>query len=184
MIIKSKTDSSKMIEELKLNKFSEEIFSRNEINKINKFIKNNPADFYAIRDKTKFGGIFKLKVPTNKIFEEIKEYDLFSINVSSANYVDNQLVVGEIEFLKNGDVYATISLDRKASVRDAINKPDINIKTNIFDKKLNEIPDFDYIYKYISDHNLFDIVVEFALFNIEVGTQNEKIIIYELRSNY
>ena len=36
-----------------------------------------------------------------------------------------------------------------------------------FDKKLNDIPGFDYIYKYIYDNNLNDVIVEFALFDKE-----------------
>lgn len=56
-----------------------------------------PAEFYAIRDKSKTGGVFKLKVAADKVLEEIDEYSLFSINVSSINYIDNQLLVGEIE---------------------------------------------------------------------------------------
>ena len=119
-----------------------------------------------------------------KVLDEIDGYDLFSINVSSANYVDNQLLVGEIKFLSNGEVHAILSLDPKASVRDAIIKPDFNLKTTIFDKELGRIPYFDYIYKYISDNNLYDIIVEFALFDKEVGEKKERIVIYELRTNY
>ena len=162
----------------------DKIFKSNEKERIEGFIKNNPAQFYAIRDKSKAGGIFKLKVAADKVLDEIDGYSLFSINVSSANYVDNQLLVGEIEINSNGEVSAILSLDPTASVRDAIRNPDFNFKTNIFDKKLSSIPNFDYIYKYISANNLYDIIVEFALFDKEVGEKNEKIIVYELRTNY
>lgn len=184
MIIKNKIESLKKINELGLNKFPEQIFKNDEKDKIEEFIKKNPAQFYAIRDKSKAGGIFKLKVAADKVLDEIDGYNLFSINVSSANYVDNQLLVGEIEFLSNGEVYAILSVDPKASVRDAIRKPDFNLKTTIFDKKLSYIPHFDYIYKYISANNLYDIIVEFALFDKKVGEKKEKVIVYELRTNY
>ena len=105
MNINSKIESSKKIKELDLNKFPEQIFKIGEEEKINDFLQKNPADFYAIRDKSKAGGVFKLKVAADKVLEEIDGYNLFSINVSSANYVDNQLLVGEIEFLSNGEVY-------------------------------------------------------------------------------
>ena len=120
----------------------------------------------------------------DRIFDEIKDYSLYSINVSSANYVDNQLLVGEIEILSNGEVYTILSTNPTASVRDAITNPDFNFKTIFFDKKLDEIPYFDYIYKYISDNNLYDLIIEFALFNKNVGINNEKVIVYELRTNY
>lgn len=185
MIIKNKLESIKKISELNLNKFPEQLFEKNEFKKVKEFIKNNPAAFYAIRDKSKAGGIFKLKVSKENIFEEIKEYNLYTINVSSANYVDNQLLVGEIQIKSNGEVYAILSLDPKASVRDAIKNPNYNIKTDIYDNKtLNKIPYFNYLYQYIITNHLENVIVEFALFNKDVGIKNEKIIIYELRTHY
>lgn len=184
MIIKSKLESINKINELGLNKFPEQLFRKNEETKVQEFIEKYPANYYAIRDKSKAGGIFKLKVDYDKVLEEIKDYNLFTINVSSANYVDNQSLVGEIEFLSNGEVYAILSIDPAASVRDAIQNPTFNLKTDIFDKKLNKIPHFDFIYQYIMNNNLQDIIVEFALFNKEVGIKKEKVIIYELRTHY
>ena len=119
------------------------------------------------------------------IFEQIKEYTLFTINVSSANYVENQLLVGEIEILSNDEVYAILSTDSSASVRDAIKNPTFNIKTDIFDDKLlNKIPYFNLIYQYIIENKLQDVIIEFALFDKAVGIYNEKIIVYELRTHY
>lgn len=184
MIIKNKLESINMIKDLGLNKFPEQLFKKNEEKKIQQFLEDYPANYYAIRDKSKSGGIFKLKVERDKVLEEISEYNLFTINVSSANYVDNQLLVGEIEIFTDGGVYVTLSIDPTASVRDALSNPTFNLKTDIFDKKIDEIPYFDVIYQYIVEHNLFDMIVEFAVFDIEVGINLEKVIIYELRTDY
>lgn len=184
MKISNKLESVNKINELKLNRFPEAIFKSGEDEKVKKFLEEYPTTYYAIRDKSKAGGVFKLKVNYDKVLEEIKEYNLFSINVSSANYVDNQLLVGEIEFLSNGEVYATLSIDPSASVRDALISPTFNLNTYIYDKKVNRIPHIDIIYKYIIDNNLQDVIVEFALFDKDVGIQNEKVIIYELRTHY
>lgn len=184
MEIKNKLESIKKIDELKLNKFPEQLFNKGETKKVQKFLQKYPALYYAIRDQSKTLGIFKLKVDYNKVLEEIKEYEFFLINVSSANYTDNQLLVGEIEFLSNGEIYATLSTDSTASVRDALSNPTFNLKTDIFDKNLNCIPHFDFLYEYIISHNLIDVIVEFALFDKEVGINHEKIIIYELRTHY
>ena len=184
MVINNKMESSKMINKLSLNKFPEQIFRQNEEDKIKEFLEKYPAMYYAIRDKSIAGGVFKLKIVADKVLDEIGGYNLFSINVSSINYSDNQLVVGEIEFLSNGEVYAILSLDNEASVRDANRNPNFNFKTTIFDKKLSLIPHFDYIYKYVSDHRLYDVIVEFALFDKEIGERKDKIIVYELRTNY
>lgn len=184
MIINNKIESYNKIIELNLNKFPEQLFHSNEEEKVKQFKKDYPAKYYAIRDKSKPGGVFKLKVPRNKLLNEIKNYSVYTINVSSINYIDNQLLVGEIEILSNDEVFLTVSTNPTYSVRDAVSFPDYNLKTNIYDKTLNKIPCFDDIYSYIIKHHLKDIIVEFAFFNIEIGIKKEKIIIYELRTNY
>lgn len=184
MEIKNKLESVRRINELKLNRFPEQVFHKGEERKVQEFLKMYPVSYYAIRDKSRTGGVFKLKVDYDKVLKEISEYDLFSINVSSANYADIQLLVGEIEFLSNNDVYVILSTDPDASVRDALNKPEFNLKTDIFDRSLNAIPYFDYIYQYIISNGLYDVIVEFALFDKEVGINNEKIVVYELRTHY
>lgn len=184
MRIDNKLESIKKINELCLNKFPEQLFKENEQDKVKEFLYKYPAKYYAIRDKSKACGNSKLKVSAEDVLNEIKEYSLFTINVSSANYVENQLLVGEIEILSNGEVYVTLSVDSSASGRDALSNPTFNLSTDIFDKKLNKIPYFDLIYQYIISHNLQDVIVEFALFDTEVGINNEHIVVYELRTHY
>ena len=80
---------------------------------------------------------------------------------------------------------AILTTDSEASVRDAYRRPTIVVNTDIFDDKaLDKIPDFDFLYEYIFKHNLVDIIVEFALFNIPLGINNERIVIFELRTHY
>ncbi len=185
MEIKNKLESIQVINKLGLNKFPEQLFKIGEETKVMEFLRQYPAKYYAVRDKSKAGGVFKLRVEDNKVLEEVKDYNLFTVNVSSANYVDNQLLVGEVEFLSNNEVYAILTMDSTASVRDALQHPDFNIKTNIFDSTiLDRIPYFDFIYNYVISHNLKDMIVEFALFDKEVGIKGEKIIVYELRTHY
>ncbi len=184
MKIINKLESINTINKLKLNKFPEQLFKTNEENKVIKFINKYPAKYYAIRDKSKANGIFKLQVSKEDVLQEIKDYSLYTINVSSINYKENQLLVGEIQILRNNEVYLTLSKDPSASVRDALKNPDYNLKTNIFDEKLNNIPYFDLIYNYIVNYELYDIIVEFALFDKNVGIKNEQVIIYELRTDY
>ena len=185
MEIKNKLESFDKINELGLNKFPEQLFSYNEKEKVKMFLNEYPAKYYAIRDKSKIGGVFKLKVEYDKVIEEIEEYTSFYINVSSAKYTKNQLLTGEIEILSTNEVDATLSTDPTASARSAVQNPTINIKTNIFDDDtLKMIPHFDYIYEYIIVNDLKDIIVEFALFDEKVGINKENIVIYELRTHY
>lgn len=184
MKIKNKLESYNKIIELGLNRFPEKIFKSSEINEVQDFINTYPANYYAIRDKSKAGGIFKLKVEPQNILNEVSGYDLFSINVSSFNYVDNQLLVGEI-CISNNDVSAILSTNSKYSVRDALRNPDFNFVTTIFNEEvLNNVPYFDNVYKYIVEHKLQNVIVEFAYFNKPVGVNNENIVIYEIRTEY
>ena len=183
--INNKLESIELIRELGLNKFSEELFGRGDEEKVIKFLENNPAKYYAIRDKSVAGGIFKLKVLKDDVLNSIKEYEFYTINVSSANYSNSQLLVGEIEIFKTGEVYLTLSTNKEYSVRDAIRDPEFNLKTDLFDdENLKRIPYFDLIFEFIVKNRLYDVIVEFSLFNENVGINNENIIIYELRTNY
>ncbi len=184
MKITNKIESYNKIIELGLNRFSEEIFRSYEIRELEDFINRYSASFYAIRDKSKAGGNFKLKVEAKDILNEVTGYDLFSVNVSSFNYLENQLLVGEI-LITDTNVSAVLSTNCRYSVRDAINDPDFNFVTTIFDDKtLDQIPCFNDVYNYIVKQKLKDIIVEFAYFDKLLGVNNENIIIYELRTEY
>ena len=184
MKITNKIESYNKIIELGLNRFPEKIFKSSQISEVNNFLVEYPANYYAIRDKSKAGGVFKLKVEKENVLKEVLEYELFSINVSSYNYIENQLLVEEI-LISNYEVGAILSTNKSYSVRDAIKNPDFNFITNIFDgKTLSQIPKFDEIYKYIIENKLQNVIVEFALFNKPIGIYNQNIVIYELRTNY
>lgn len=184
MKITNKIESYNKIIELGLNRFPEKIFKSSQTNEVQDFINTYPANYYAIRDKTKAGGVFKLKVEPQNILNEVSGYDLFSINISSYNYINNQLLVGEI-FISGTTVNAILSTNSGYSVRDAIRNPDFNFVTSIFDDRtLNKIPCLDNVYKYIVDNKLQNIIIEFAYFDKPVGINNENIIIYELRTDY
>lgn len=185
MFIKNKIESVKKIKELKLNTFPEQLFKKGEEEKVLEFVNKYPAEYYAIRDKSNIGGVFKLKVKKSDILEEIKGYELYTINVSSINYAKNQIMEADIEVKRNGDIYITISKNPEANVRDNIKDAYMSLKTNIFDNKtLSKIPEFDYIYSYLYEHNLFDVLVELSLFDKPLGINNERIIIWELRTHY
>ena len=83
MVINNKLESIKMINQLELNKFPEQLFSENDTEKVKKNLDMYPAKYYEIRDKSKAGGIFKLKVALNDVLAEIRGYQLFTINVNN-----------------------------------------------------------------------------------------------------
>lgn len=184
MVIKNKLESMKKINELGLNRFPEQLFKAGKTDKVEKFLETYPEKYYAIRDKTKAGGTFKFSVAFDDVLKEIEGYSLFTISVSSDSYEANQLLTGEIQVTTTGEIYAILSVDPRASSRDATISPTFNIKTHMLDEKLNSIPCFYMIYHYIKSKFLEDVVVEFSIFDRPVGIKKEKIVVYEIRTDY
>lgn len=184
MIIRNKIESVDAIDKLNLNHFPEKVFKKGQTKEVSEFLNEFPAKFYALRDKSKTGGFSSHKIKREEVLEKIKVYDeLFSINVSSINYMENQVLVGEIQ-VTDSNIYFLASTNKEHSLRDAYENPTFNLNTTIFDKALDEIPHFDKIYQFVLNHNLKNVVVEFAYFNIPVGINKENIIVYELRTEY
>ena len=84
----------------------------------------------------------------------------------------------------NDVVDLTARTDKDADHRNIYKNPKYNLHTNIEDNKLWDIPGFSKIISYISEHELYDVVVEFAVFDCAVGVYNEKVAIFELRSEF
>lgn len=185
MQVRNKLESIKIIKEKKLNTFPEKLFKKGEEEKIRKFLKKYPAEFYAIRSKEIVGcKKNNFKVPYNHVLEEVKQFNLFTINVSSYNYISSFVLIGDIMISRNNNVWFIGSKNRNYTGKMAESNPDFNYNTNIFDKKLNSIPSFDLIYSYILDHDLKDVIVEFAIYNKPVGIYQEQVIIFEIRTDF
>lgn len=188
MKINNKVESIKKIKELNLNQFPEKLIKsqgKEKENEVLQFIKDYPVEWYTLRDKSKQGGKAFHAVRPDEILDAIKVYDgPFSILVSFYNYKDNQIMVGEIQ-ISGENVHFILSYNGEYSIRDMYKNPDVVINTSIFDDKtLNNISHFDDIYKFIMDKNLQNVIVEFGMFDKGVGKNNEKFIIYEIRTNY
>ena len=185
MEIKNKLESIETIKKLGLNKLKEGLFKKGETKKVKAFLNSCTENLFCIRDRTKTGGRFKFNVEKKDVLREVKGYEIFTINVSTGNYEGHQILTGDIKISKDNSVYMTLSTDPDASVRDAYSNPTFNYNTDIFnDSLLNRVPGFDFLYQYIYEHNLVDTVVEFSLFDTEVGIFGEKIVIFEIRTNY
>ena len=185
MEIKDKLESIETIKKLGLNKLKEGLFKKGETKKVKAFLNSCTENLFCIRDRTKTGGNFKFNVPKNKVLKEIAGYEVFTINVSTGNYEGHQMLTGDIKISSDNSVFMTLSTDPNASVRDAYDRPEFNYNTDIFnDSLLNSVPGFDYLYQYVYEHNLVDTVVEFSLFDIDIGINSERVVIFELRTNY
>lgn len=185
MKIRNKLESIKIIKQKKLNSFPEELFTKEQINDIKNFLKIYSAKYYAIRSKEIINCKHNnFKVLKKDVLKEITKFNLFTINVSSYNYTSNLILIGDILISQNNEIWFIGSTNPNFTGKMAEKYPEFNYYTNIFDKKLNKIPSFDLIYKYIVDHNLIDVIVEFAIYNCPVGIYNEPIVIFEIRTEF
>lgn len=185
MKVHNKLESVKLIKELQLNSFPEKLFKRDDIGEITKFLSDYPAKFYAIRSKEIVGcKRNNFKVPRDKVLNEIKNFNLFTINVSSYNYITNFILIGDIRVGSQNEVWFIGSINPNFTGKMAEREPDFNYSTDIFDKRLNKIPSFDLIYSYIIEHKLIDVIVEFAIYDKPVGIYNEPVIVFEIRTEF
>lgn len=183
--VKNKTESIKLIKQLKLNQFEEEVFKKGEEDKVLEFINRYPYPFYAIRSKSIVGcKLNNFKTPKDKVLDTCQLFDYFSINVSSYNFTEHLILIGDIKISHDGEVWLVASKNKNYTGRMAEANPDYNFKTNLLDKKLNDIPGFDNILKYIVTHDLLDVIVELALYDKPLGILKEEVIIFEIRTDY
>lgn len=185
MKVRDKLESIEIIKKNKLNSFPEKLFTRNQSEEVKEFLKEYPAEYYAVRSKDIVGcKKNNFKTPKENVLDEIKDFNLFTINVSSYNYTSSLVLIGDIMISKNNGVWFIGSTNSNFTGRMAEQYPQFNYSTNIFDKRLNLIPGFDSIYEYIVNHNLVDVIVEFALYNQPLGIYNEPIIVFEIRTEF
>lgn len=185
MKVHDKLESIRLIKELQLNSFPEKLFKQEDVEDIKKFLEEYSAEFYAIRSKEIVGcKKNNYKVPKEKVLDEIRNFNLFTINVSSYNYVSNLILIGDIRIGSKNDVWFVGSTNQNYTGKMAEQDPDFNYAVDIFDKKLNNIPCFDLIYSYIIEHKLRDVIVEFAIYDKPVGIYNEQIVIFEIRTEF
>lgn len=185
MKVRNKLESIELIKKKKLNSFPEKLFKKNQSHEVIDFLKEYPANYYAVRSKEIVGcKKNNFKVSKEDVINEIKNFNLFTINVSSYNYTSNLVLIGDILISKNNEVWLIASTNQNFTGKMAEQYPEFNFSTDIFDKRLNLVPNFDLIYEYIAKNDLIDVIVEFAIYNKPLGIYNEKIIIFEIRTEF
>lgn len=186
--IKDKKDSINKMKELRLNYFPLEVFEVHDIDGIKDFFNKYPAEEFVMRSPNKTNGNFFFV----KNFEEAKEkLQYFShevtIDVSYRPYKEDIVLVGDIKVLKGigADIIdLTARTDSEATHRNIYENPEYNLHTTIEDDKLWDIPGFSKIMRYITDHELYDVIVEFSVYDIKIGINRENVVISELRTGY
>lgn len=182
MVIKNKSDGYRKRQEMNLNRFPENVFCKSQVFDVKSFVAKYDVDYYAIRSLDVIGYKSKIKVPKDPIWDEINNHERFTFSVSSHNYTENLMLIGDIMIGKDSTVWLLAS--KKVYPKLSCENPDFNLSTDLFDKRLNRVPGFDIIFKYIVDNNLLDIIVEFAIYDKSVGIHHEQVVVFEIRTDY
>ncbi len=186
--IKDKKDSILKMKELRLNYFPLEVFDVDDIEGIKAFFEANPSEEYVMRSPNKTNANFFFV----KNFEEAKEHlEYFNqevtIDVSYRPYKEDIILVGDIKVHRGygADIVdLTARTDSEATQRNIYENPEYNLHTTLEDNKLWDIPGFSKIIRYIADHELYDVIVEFSVYDIKIGVNKENVVISELRTGY
>ena len=188
MIIKTKKESIEKIKQLNLNTFPAEVFDCNNLAKIEKFFLDNPAPEYVLRDSEKTSGKFFFVKNFDQCRQKLKNYKKnVTICVSFNDLKDDIVLLGDIKVKKEISediVDITARTDKEATHRNVYEKPEFNFHTNLEDDKLWNIPGFSKLIGYITEHELYDVIVEFVVFDCPAGNKKEKVVIIELRSEF
>ena len=183
MKILSKKQSSEIIKKLGLNRVPEIILSQYDKDAICNFCNTHPSTKYILRDLDNPNGkYFSCKDKDECINNATNYIGNFSLAISCFSY--NKIVLlGEI-LINKSQISLIARDDENANHRNIHENPKYNIITNIEDNKLWKIDGFEDIANCIIKHRLYDIIVEFVVYDKCVGTNNEKALIVELRSEY
>jgi len=142
-----------------------------------------PVKYYVLRDKVKGAGKLHYNITKDEVLKYYKNYKLFSLYVASYNYRDNKILTGDILITRDAKIVLSASEDKDCNNR-IFKEPNYFFNTDIFDRRIKYIPGIDKIIDYIFKYELFDIIVEFCVFDIPLGIKNEYVIIFEVRTHY
>ncbi len=186
--VKNKKDSIIKMKELKLNYFPLNYFETNDLKGIKNFFEKYPAQEYVLRTITKAKGQYFYVYSYEEALEKLSNFEgELTISVSYNPYKENIVLVGDIKVHKGYDgetVDLTARSDSQATHRNIYENPQYNLHSSLDDDNVWKIPGFSKIMRYISDHELFDVIVEFAVYDCKLGVNNENVVITELRTGY
>ena len=185
MKIRTKAESVKAVKTLGVNQFPEILLTEVDEEKIKSFLEETKSEWYVIRDKTVVASSKVRSVKPNEVIDYCKEADIskFTIGVSFRDYKKYHICVGELHI--HGDtVDYFLSNNPDYSPRDLLKDPDHSGTAHLFDKKLRYIKGLQTAIDYAFEYNLIDMIVEFSVFSHPVGIKNEKVVIWELRTDY
>lgn len=183
MKILSKAHSASIISKLNLNRVPEVACNIYEASVIRSFCDKHVSKKYILRDLENPNGKYFFCSNKEECLSSAKQYlGAFSLAVSCFAY-ENIVLLGEI-YLTKDSVTIVGGNAKDINHRNAYQKSIINTCTTLNDDKIWEVDGVEDLIAYIVKHNLYDVIVEYVVYDKPVGINNEKVLIVELRSDY
>lgn len=187
--IKDKKDSINVMKDLRLNYFPLQAFEVDDIEGISAFMEKYPAKEYVLRSANKAKGDFFFVENIQQAKEKLCYFEKeVTVSVSYNEYKEDIVLVGDIIVHKNSGQSDTIDLtartDSEATHRNIYEKPEYNLHAGLDEDRVWDIPGFSKIMRYVSDHELYDVIIEFAVYDCKIGINKENVVICELRTGY
>ncbi len=186
--IKDKKDSILKMREMNLNTMPCEVFSATDEDGIKNFFDENLAEEYILRSTDKAQGEFFFVKNFDQAKDKLSHFeDHVTVAVSFRPYAEDIVLIGDAMVSRKAggdeiDIAATTQSD--GTHRGVYENPEYNMHASLEEDRVWRIPGFSKLMRYISDHELYDVIVEFAVYDIKVGKNKENVLISELRTGY
>lgn len=180
--IKTKEQSKNKIIKLNVNRVPEIFIHKSDKESMIVFFAQNVEELYIVRDAENASGKYYYVKTVSECYEKAQSFSGKIIVAVSINTYKNKILLGAIEV--DGELVRICATENEElDHRTMYNgKAEFNYQTDIFDKKLSRIPQFDFLYDYIITNHLDGYTVEFTIYDKPVGVKKEKIIINEVRN--
>ena len=151
--------------------------------KISLFCDTYVEPVYMLRDLSNPNGKYFICKSKKECLENAKYYTgEFSLCVSYASY-EGKILLGDI-MISNNRVVIGARNDKESHHRNIYENPCINLDTEWDDKRLWRVDGVNEVFDYLLSKNVLDVLVEFVVYDKEVGVNNNRVLIVELRSKY
>lgn len=180
--VRNKKESRDLIQKLGVNTVPEIFANKNDINKIEQFFLNNKAELYVIRHSRKADAHYEYVKNFDEFKNVLDNFENEIIVAVSINSYKNKILLGAIE-VDGNKIHLCATTNPKLDHRTIYNgTAEYMIETVIFDNELDRIPQIKYLFDYIQKYSLYNVTIEFTIYDRPVGINNEKIIINEIRN--
>ena len=188
IIIKDKKDSIAKIKQMGINHFPQDVFDVDDVAAIEDFFADYPADEYVLRSTNKTNGSFFYVKNVDEVKGLLSNFeDEVTISVSMRSFQEDVVLLGDITVRRDGGsemVDLTARDDEDANHRNIYEAPKYNLHASLEDDRLWRIPGFSKLMRYVSEHELYNVILEFVVYDCKVGVHKDNVVIIEIRTGY